>query len=78
MNEPFSITLEDDDGNVVLPKNPGKEGNAFSIRHLPRKGDEIQIYETRYTVIDVIHRLTHEHPAFVSLRVALIDLDLNN
>ena len=72
MNDPFNITLEDDDGNVVLPREPAKHGNAFPVRYLPRSGDEIQVYETRYRVIDVIHHLTHEHPALLSVRVQLI------
>ncbi|MDP1586144.1 MAG: hypothetical protein Q8M07_00245 [Prosthecobacter sp.] len=76
MNESINITLEDDDGNVVLPRDPAKNGNAFSVRVIPRQGDEIQVYETRYRVIDVIHQLTHEHTAFLSVRVKLIGTEM--
>jgi hypothetical protein len=53
MSELFNVTVEDDDGKVIAPNDP-KHGNAFAIRHLPRKGDEVHIDDKHYVVLDVI------------------------
>jgi hypothetical protein len=77
MAELFNITLEDDDGNVILPQNPRENGNAFAVCHLPRKGDEVQVNDTSWTVIDVIHRLHETHPTDISLRLRAKSLELD-
>jgi hypothetical protein len=77
MSDMINVTLEDDDGNVILPPEPQKQGNAFAIRHVPRKGDEVQVNDTRYTVIDVIHHFHHDTPATLSLRLRPRSLELD-
>jgi hypothetical protein len=75
--KPFNVTLEDDDGKMILPPEPEKHGNAFLVHCLPRKGDEVQVNDVRYTVIAVIHRLDPDFPAAtISLRLKRIALDL--
>jgi hypothetical protein len=77
MGEPIQISLEDDDGNVILPPNPQENGNAFAVHYLPRKGDEVQVNDTCWTVIDVIHRLHHASPNTISLRLRAKSLELD-
>jgi hypothetical protein len=74
MNETFNIMLEDDDGKVILPADSQK-GNAFAVRFLPRKGDEIQVNDASYIVIGVIHELSPEFLPNISLRVRLKSLN---
>jgi hypothetical protein len=74
MSEVFNVTLEDDDGRIIAPSNP-EHGNAFAVRFLPRKGDEVQINDKHYTVLDVIHLFDEIGVATVSLRLKLKSLD---
>ena len=71
----FNVMLEDDDGKVIGP--PPQVGTAFAVRFLPQRGDEIQLNELCYTVIDVIHHLDDRMPAHISLRVRLKSLELD-
>jgi hypothetical protein len=78
MSELFNVTVEDDDGAQILPREPYKHGNAFAVRFLPRKGDEVQVNDTRYTVIDVIHHFSPDSPATIAVRLKPISLDLED
>jgi hypothetical protein len=71
----FNVTLEDDDGRVIAP--PPNVGTAFAMRHVPQRGDEIQLEGTCYTVIDVVHHLDYHTPASISLRIRAKSLELD-
>jgi hypothetical protein len=71
MNDVFNVSLEDDDGKVIVPKDPHKSGNSFAVQHLPRKGDEIQVNDMHYVVLDIIHEFHETTPAAISLRLKL-------
>lgn len=63
MNDVFNVTLEDDDGKML---------GTFAVRHLPRRGDEIQLpNDSHYAVLDVIHEFNEKMPATISLRLKL-------
>ncbi len=77
MTELLNIALEDDDGNVILPPDPRKNGNCFAVRHLPARGDEVHVNDSYYVVVDIIHRLHHQAPNIITLRLRPKSLSLD-